>query len=120
MKRSLTIVVILAVLIGGVVRWFAPGSRQPAAIALTSATITLTADTAALPPGPHADLVTSRCTACHSAEMILTQPPLTAEQWQANVTKMREVYRADLPTSDDPAILAYLTGLSAAKTKEPS
>ena len=44
--------------------------------------------------------------------MILAQPPLSAEQWQATVTKMREAYHAPVPEADDSAIVAYLTGLA--------
>lgn len=120
MKRAPTIGLAIVAVIGIAALAFRNGGDRPDTVKLVSVSITLPADTATLPAGPHADLVTSRCTACHSAEMILTQPTLSPEQWQATVTKMREVYRADLPVSDDPAILAYLSGLSAAKTKEPS
>jgi cytochrome c5 len=84
-------------------------------VTLRSASIALPADTEALPDGPHADLVTARCTACHSAGMILTQPALSKAQWQATVTKMREVYKAPVPVGEDAAIIAYLTGLSRLK-----
>ena len=80
-------------------------------VTLTSAAISLPDEAESLPDGPHADLVTQRCTACHSAGMILAQPALSAEQWQATVTKMREAYRAPVPQSDDAPIVAYLAGL---------
>lgn len=118
MRRMLAIGLVIVAVVGIAALALRTGSGTPEPIRLVSASVTLPADTATLPPGPHVDLVTARCTACHSAEMILTQPPLKPEQWQATVTKMREVYRADLTASDDPAILAYLAGLSA--TKEPS
>lgn len=97
-----------------------PPPPPPAAVArgdvtLISAAISLPEEREALPAGQHADLVEARCTACHSAGMMLTQPPLSAQQWQATVTKMRDVYKADVPEQDVPAIVAYLTGLSTAK-----
>jgi hypothetical protein len=82
-------------------------------VTLAAERIDLPADDAALPPGPHVDLVTANCTACHSANMILTQPPLKPEQWKATVTKMREVYKAPVPDAAVPGIIAYLSGLNA-------
>ncbi|WP_374945228.1 hypothetical protein [Sphingomonas sp.] len=80
---------------------------------LASTAVDLPVDDGVFPAGPHADLVNANCTSCHSASMALTQPPLSAEQWTAEVTKMREVYRAPVAETDVPAIVAYLTGLSA-------
>lgn len=62
--------------------------------------------------GPHADLLNGNCTACHSAEMALTQPDLTAEQWTATVKKMREVYKAPIDEADVPRIATALVRLS--------
>lgn len=89
----------------------ASGSVAAGGVTLVSASITLPDETESLPAGPHADLVRQHCTACHSAGMILSQPPLPAKQWQAEVTKMREAYHAPVPASDEPAIVAYLTAL---------
>lgn len=103
--------VISLLLLGGCDR----GRDQAAApeATLRSASIALPADAEALPDGPDVDLVTARCIACHSAGMILTQPALSETQWQATVTKMREVYKAPVPHEDDAAIVAYLTSLKA-------
>jgi hypothetical protein len=65
------------------------------------------------PDVPLPALVAERCTACHSGEMIATQPPLSAEKWAATVKKMREVYHAELPTEDDAAIVAALVAMQA-------
>jgi cytochrome c553 len=64
-------------------------------------------------PGPYftgegADPVNANCTACHSAEMVLAQPPLTKAVWQSEVTKMVKVYKASVDEKDIPAILEYL------------
>lgn len=82
--------------------------------ALQPVSITLPAETAALPATPAGELVTQRCTACHSADMIARQPPLTAEKWQATVTKMREAYHAPISPADEPAIVAALVTLQGA------
>ena len=76
--------------------------------ALQPVSITLPAETAALPSTPAGELVTQRCTACHSADMIARQPPMSAEKWQATVTKMREAYHAPITPADEPAIVAAL------------
>lgn len=92
-----------------------PPSVSAGGVTLSSAAIELPGDgTEALPPGPHVDLVTSTCTACHSASMITRQPSLSADQWKATVAKMREAYHAPVSEADVPAILAYLNGLSGA------
>ena len=43
--------------------------------------------------------------------MALTQPALSADQWKATVTKMREVYKAPVAEKDVDAIVAYLTAM---------
>ncbi len=65
-------------------------------------------------PGPYftgdgSDPINANCTACHSAEMVLTQPPLPRATWQAEVTKMVKVYKASVDEKDIPAIVEYLT-----------
>ena len=83
----------------------------PAAPALTSTSVDLPAETETLPPGSDVGLVTANCTACHSASMITTQPRLSAEKWQEEVTKMRDVYKAPIAKTDDAAIVGYLAGM---------
>lgn len=65
-------------------------------------------------PGPYftgegSDPVNENCTACHSAEMVLAQPPLAKAVWQSEVTKMMKVYKASVDEKDIPAIIAYLS-----------
>ena len=84
-----------------------PAAETPRKVALSSQSITLPPETATLP----ADILTVNCTACHSAELILTQPRLKPEQWQAEVTKMRGAYKAGIAETDDPAIVAALLAL---------
>lgn len=76
-------------------------------------TVTLPEDTGAFPAGLGVQAVTANCGACHSPSMILTQPKLTRDQWKANIKKMREVYKAPIDPAAEPAILAYLEGISA-------
>lgn len=82
---------------------------------LTAASIDLPHDEASFPGGTGADVINANCTACHSASMALTQPALSADQWKATVTKMREIYCAPVAESDVPAIVAYLTSMPGQK-----
>ena len=58
--------------------------------------------------GPGADTVNGNCLACHSAGMILTQPPLTRDTWLRLVTKMRQTYKAPISDADVSPIIDYL------------
>lgn len=82
-------------------------------VTLVSDSIALPDETAALPATPGSDLIAANCTACHSPEMILAQPALNAEKWQATIDKMRGVYKAPIAPSDDKALIAALTALPA-------
>lgn len=64
-----------------------------------------------LPGGPSADAVNANCLGCHSAEMVMTQPRLTPAEWQAEIAKMRNVYKAPVAAYDDAAILAWLVAM---------
>ena len=80
-------------------------------VTLVSTTVALPDDTAGFPSGPGAALLDANCTGCHSASMVLGQPPLKPEQWQATVKKMREVYKAPIAERDVPALLRHLSAI---------
>ena len=84
-----------------------PAAETPRRIVLSSQSIALPSETATLP----AEILTVNCAACHSAELILTQPKLKPEQWQAEVTKMRGAYKADIEEKDDAKIVTALLAL---------
>ncbi len=79
--------------------------------ALRSAAITLPVDRVSLPPA--AEIVAINCSACHSPEMILSQPVLDAATWQKEIDKMRTVYRATIDPKDDKALVTALMALQA-------
>ncbi len=68
---------------------------------------------------PGVDVARANCVTCHSPQYVYTQPPLTHDQWLAEVVKMRKVYGAPIPESADQAIADYLVGQNgkAAGTK---
>ncbi len=86
---------------------------QDSAPTFSTVSITLPEDTATFPAGPGVEAITANCTACHSPDMILNQPPLTREQWQSSIDKMRSVYKASIDPAAEGAILDYLEGVSA-------
>ena len=82
---------------------------------LHSVTIDLPDGDRTFPGGTEADAINNNCLACHSAGMVLTQPSLTRATWQAEVDKMREVYKAPIAAADAPAIVDYLANLGNRK-----
>ena len=61
-----------------------------------------------LKAGAGVELVKAACSACHSHDYIVTQPPLNRAQWTANVEKMKARFGAPLSTNEIPALVAYL------------
>ncbi|HEY4143821.1 hypothetical protein [Pinirhizobacter sp.] len=49
------------------------------------------------------------CIACHSSEMIDSQPRLTEAQWRATVLKMKAAYGAPVADKDVDDIARWLT-----------
>lgn len=70
------------------------------------------------PEGEGKSLVTSYCNACHSPRYILMQPPLSREQWAAEVTKMVKTYGSEIPEADQAAILNYLSAHYTPETRK--
>jgi hypothetical protein len=62
--------------------------------------------------GPGADGVNNNCLACHSVGMVMTQPPLSRQTWEAEVAKMRNVYKAPIANEDVTPIVDYLSKLN--------
>jgi hypothetical protein len=65
------------------------------------------------PPGDGAE-ITGQCLICHSAGMVLRQPPLTRDQWLGEINKMRSVYGAPLPADQVDRLADYLFRINGA------
>ncbi len=68
-------------------------------------------ETVAFADGPNVDAALENCTACHSADYIITQPRDFLDPrafWTAEVTKMQHAYAAPVADADVPAIVDYL------------
>lgn len=84
-------------------------------IVLKSVNVTLPDSKRALPQGPGLETVQANCLTCHSAGMILVQPRMPGTAWAAEVTKMRNVYKAPIDEKDVKAIVEYLTAVKGPK-----
>jgi mono/diheme cytochrome c family protein len=119
-RFALLFVGVVAVLLGGY--WLMhrpPGVTETATsvaadgVTLSSQTLTLPEEKVAFAPGAGGELLTLNCTACHSPEMILNQPRLAADKWQATIAKMRKTFHASIDPADDSRLVAALTALPA-------
>jgi hypothetical protein len=81
---------------------------------LKSVTVDLP-DSGRMFPGPGSDAINNNCLACHSAGMVLNQPVLPKSVWQAEVTKMINVYKAPVAEADVAAIVDYLAHMKPAE-----
>lgn len=62
----------------------------------------------ALAPGDGSREVNVYCNVCHSPNYITMQPPLPADTWAAEVTKMQKTYGAVIPDEAMKKIVSYL------------
>jgi mono/diheme cytochrome c family protein len=93
----------------------ADGSRPARALTLKSVNVTLPDSDRELPAGPGLAAVQGNCISCHSPGMILAQPALPKAAWEAEVAKMRNVYKAPVSEKDVPDIVSYLTAVKGTK-----
>lgn len=90
-------------------------SKEQTTPVLKSMKVTLPESTALFPPGPGADVVNANCLACHSAGMVMNQPVMPKAAWEAEVNKMRNVFKAPVQQSDVAVITDYLTSIKGPK-----
>jgi cytochrome c553 len=90
-----------------------PALASGAPLALKSVNVNLP-DSDRMFSGPGADAANSNCLACHSAGMVLTQPTLSKAQWEAEVNKMIDAYKAPIAKDDVGLIVDYLVKIRAA------
>ena len=74
--------------------------------------VELPASDESFPPGIGADIASSQCLICHSAGMILTQPPLKKDEWRAEIVKMRSAYGAPIPEDQVEGLADYLKNIN--------
>jgi hypothetical protein len=74
--------------------------------------VDLPANDAPFPPGAGSDIASSQCLICHSAGMVLTQPPLKKDEWRAEIMKMRTAYGAPIPDDQVEGLADYLKSIN--------
>jgi hypothetical protein len=82
----------------------------PLLVGAAEVSITLPSDSAyaELKAGPGVEVTRTACALCHSTDYIVMQPPGYVVQWQAVVTKMRQVFGAPISEPEARTIIQYL------------
>jgi mono/diheme cytochrome c family protein len=119
-RRLVTVLLSVAIasLMCGVAWWSsaragsASGSKAVASRKWTSVRVELPASDEPFPAGTGADIASSQCLICHSAEMVLTQPPLKKDEWRAEILKMRSAYGAPIPEEQVDGLSEYLKNIN--------
>ena len=79
----------------------APARFAPLNVDLPSGSVTF-------PDGDGSEIASANCLICHSAGMILRQPPLTMAEWRAEIEKMKTAYGAPIPSDQINPLAKYL------------
>jgi hypothetical protein len=82
----------------------------------TKVSVEIPASQTPFPPGDGAVIANAQCLICHSAGMVLRQPPLTQEEWLVEINKMRNSYGAPIPADQVEPLARYLHSINAPKT----
>jgi mono/diheme cytochrome c family protein len=102
---------------GGVAWWGSAqadsaGKKDVAARQWAIVRVELPASDESFPAGVGADIASSQCLICHSAGMVLTQPPLKKDEWRAEIAKMRTVYGAPIAEDQVDGLAEYLRSIN--------
>jgi mono/diheme cytochrome c family protein len=83
--------------------------------------VDLPASQISFPPGNGSVIANAYCLICHSAGMVLHQPPLTQDEWTGEIDKMRNAFGAPIPADQVQALAEYLRSIDGRQSqKEPS
>jgi cytochrome c5 len=91
-------------------------SNAPRSFVLKSVKVDLPASDAAFPGPAKTDVIAGNCLSCHSAGMVMNQPPLSKAAWMGIVEKMIHSYKAPVDEGEASAIVDYLQATKGAKT----
>lgn len=86
-----------------------PAALRPQAVQLPAGTRVFPGD------GGGAKAANAYCLMCHSADMVLNQPDLTEQAWLAEVRKMKDVFKAPVPSEQVQVIATYLASIKSRK-----
>jgi hypothetical protein len=80
--------------------------------------VDLPVSNAYFPAGDGADVANAQCLICHSAGMVLLQPPLTQKEWISEINKMRNSYGAPLPANQIETLAKYLFRINGGQSSD--
>jgi mono/diheme cytochrome c family protein len=86
----------------------------------TKVSVDLPVSQVSFPPGDGSVIANAYCLICHSAGMVLRQPPLTQDEWTVEINKMRNAFGAPLPADQVEALAKYLRSINGQPPKGPS
>jgi hypothetical protein len=112
---SRVVPVLLGIALAAGLVWPRATDSQPTAEKRTSGpaqrwskvSVVLPASENRFPPGKGSQ-ITGQCLICHSAGMVLRQPPLTLDEWVGEINKMRNAFGAPLPADQVDTLAKYL------------
>jgi mono/diheme cytochrome c family protein len=100
-----------------------PAAKQAAKGSIqkwTKVSVELPVSQVSFPPGNGSVIANAYCLICHSAGMVLRQPPLTQDEWTVEINKMRNAFGAPLPADQVEALAKYLRSINGQSPKGPS
>jgi mono/diheme cytochrome c family protein len=68
------------------------------------------------PAGDGADVANGQCLICHSAGMVMRQPPLTKNEWVGEINKMRNAFGAPLAADQIEPLAKYLFSINSGQS----
>jgi ABC-type transport system substrate-binding protein len=118
--RVRTALSLLVITLGGSLAWSQQATNSTPATPVgasgsqwSNLSVALPTSETSFPPGDGAE-ITPQCLICHSAGMVLRQPPLTRDQWVGEINKMRSAYGAPLPADQVDRLADYLFRINGA------
>jgi mono/diheme cytochrome c family protein len=99
----------------------APAAKEPAKGPVqkwTKVSVELPASQISFPPGNGSVIANAYCLICHSAGMVLRQPPLTQDEWTGEINKMRDAFGAPIPADQVQALAQYLRSINGRQSQK--
>ena len=112
--------IVLAIALGTGLAWPRTVNSEPAAKEAVKGSVPkwvkvsvdLPASQVSFPPGNGSVIANAYCLICHSAGMVLRQPPLTQDEWTGEINKMRNAFGAPLPADQVEPLAKYLLSIN--------
>lgn len=84
------------------------GAVSPATVKGNVHSVELPASQHEMPAGPNLEVYNANCVICHTNRYVTMQPKFTRKTWEAEVTKMANVYGAPVAPEQQKLIVDYL------------